>query len=96
MMAFVHVRFAAHAASNHDILLRQIDGIPEVVEAYSLTGSWDYILKVVVQSLARFEEIINTTFSVPGCNLQVQSSFVLRQLKQSNRLPLPRADAAGP
>jgi len=96
MMAFVQVHVATISANNNDIILKKIETFPEIVEAYSLTGIWDYILKVVVPSLTRFDEIINIAFGTPGSNLQVQSSFVLKRLKKSTRLPPSGPNAPGP
>jgi DNA-binding Lrp family transcriptional regulator len=96
MMAFVQVHVATISANNNDIILKKIETFPEIVEAYSLTGIWDYILKVVVPSLTRFDEIINIAFGTAGSNLQVQSSFVLKRLKKSTRLPPSGPNAPGP
>jgi DNA-binding Lrp family transcriptional regulator len=89
LLAFVQVRLSTHAATNRETLINDLAAIPEVVEAYSLTGAWDYILKIVLPNLARFDELLNTHFLVGGHIAQTQSSFVLKRLKQSSGLPLP-------
>jgi Lrp/AsnC family leucine-responsive transcriptional regulator len=66
---------------------RDITLIPEVMECYNIAGQFDYLLKVVVadmneyqffmQKLADFDSIVN-----------VQTSFVLREVKYSTELSL--------
>lgn len=89
LLAFVQVRLATHATANREAFVRDLAAIPEVVEAYALAGAWDYMLKIVLPSLARFDELLNTHFLVGGHIAQTQSSFVLNSLKQSGALPLP-------
>lgn len=62
--------------------------MPEVVEVYLITGEFDYIIKVAVDSTAGYEEFLRKRlYRVPGIR-HSRSSFTLRCLKQS---PVPVA-----
>ncbi|AZO75605.1 Lrp/AsnC family transcriptional regulator [Mesorhizobium sp. M1D.F.Ca.ET.043.01.1.1] len=39
---------------------RQVRDIPEVVECYEVTGSFDYHLKFIVENMERYNEIVET------------------------------------
>lgn len=89
ILAFVHVRFASHSHQNDDLLLAAVENTPGVIEAYSLTGPWDYLLKIAVPRLADIEAIINRAFLSKPHIAQIQTTFILKRLKQTGRLPLP-------
>jgi DNA-binding Lrp family transcriptional regulator len=63
---------------------------PAIQEAHMLTGSADYLLKVVVGDLAQLTHLINDVLLPnPGVD-KVHSDIVLDTLKSDNRLPLRR------
>lgn len=65
--------------------------IPEVLEAYLVTGEYDYYIKVAVAGTTGYEELLRTKiYKIPGVT-HTRSSFTLRRLKQSLSVqpPLP-------
>ncbi len=65
-----------------------IDAIPEVVECYSTTGDKDYLLRVVVNSVEHYEQLLKGSLTqLPNVG-SVSSTFALRQVKYTTRLPL--------
>ena len=60
----------------------------QVVECYLMTGTRDYLLRVVVPDLAAFERFLKETLTrVDGVG-SIESSFALAQVKYANALPL--------
>jgi Lrp/AsnC family leucine-responsive transcriptional regulator len=62
---------------------------PEVVECYLMTGHRDYLLRIVVQDLAAYEQFLKQKLSRLDGVGSIESSFALGQVKYTNRLPLP-------
>src|SRR5471032_1925203 len=57
--------------------------LPEVMEAYLLTGEYDYLIKVAVAGIAGYEEFLRRKlYKLPGLR-HSRSTFVLRCLKRS-------------
>ena len=84
----VNVRLAAHSLDNRRHFTQLIESLPEVQEAYTLTGENDYMLKMIVPSLETLSRIVNERFLPHPSIAQVRSAIVLDRLKQSSRLPL--------
>ncbi|MES2073997.1 Lrp/AsnC family transcriptional regulator [Rugamonas sp. DEMB1] len=58
--------------------------LPEVMEAYLLTGEYDYLIKVAVAGTAGYEEFLRRKlYRLPGLR-HSRSTFVLRCLKRSH------------
>lgn len=58
--------------------------MPEVLEAYLLTGEYDYLIKVAVAGTAGYEEFLRRKlYKLPGLR-HSRSTFVLRKLKSSH------------
>ena len=78
----------AAAGAQFEALLRRR---PEVVECVRLSGSYDYLLRVVVGSLDAYSAFIDRyLLPIPGVR-SVNSSFSLGILKRTTALPLPEA-----
>jgi Lrp/AsnC family leucine-responsive transcriptional regulator len=58
--------------------------LPEVMEAYLLTGEYDYLIKVAVAGTAGYEEFLRRKlYKIPGLR-HSRSTFVLRCLKRAH------------
>jgi len=69
-----------------------LDEIPEVLEAFLVSGSYDYYIRLVVRDTRDYERLLRERlYKIPGIRHSI-SSFVLRVLKQS-ALPLPHEAA---
>jgi len=61
--------------------------IPEVIEAYLVSGKYDYYLRIAVKDTRDYERLLREKlYRIPGIQHSV-STFVLRQLK-ANSLPI--------
>ncbi|SKC09787.1 Lrp/AsnC family transcriptional regulator [Sphingobacterium nematocida] len=66
--------------------LVRIRALDEVVEAFVTSGTYDVILKVIVQDPERYNDFITHKLSAIPHIRKIQSSFVMRIIKQSNEL----------
>jgi len=61
--------------------------LPEVRECYLMTGEADYMLRVVVEDLMKFQALVVDFLSlIPGV-ANIRSSFALSQIKYTTALP---------
>jgi Lrp/AsnC family transcriptional regulator len=61
---------------------------PHVVECAAITGNTDYVLKVVMRSVADYETFLRKELmKFPGVK-EIHSQFVLKQVKDTTRLPI--------
>jgi Lrp/AsnC family leucine-responsive transcriptional regulator len=66
---------------------RHLEAIPEVIEAYLVSGDYDYVLRIAVRDTRDYERLLREQlYKIPGVR-HSKSSFVLRRLKASS-LPL--------
>jgi DNA-binding Lrp family transcriptional regulator len=62
---------------------------PEVVECVRLSGAYDYVLRVVVESIEAYSRFIDQYIISLSAIRSVNSSFGLGVLKRTTALPLP-------
>ncbi|HRO62693.1 Lrp/AsnC family transcriptional regulator [Thermomonas sp.] len=91
LQAFVRVQLKSHDAARVEAFARQVNRWPEVVACHALTGDMDYLLHVVVSGLEHFSHFLLDHLLAQGDVGDVNSSFVLRTVKQARALGLPSA-----
>ena len=88
LQAFVRVQLKSHDAARIDTFARQVNAWPEVVACHALTGDMDYLLQVYVRDLDHFSEFLLDKLLNAAGVADVNSSFVLRTVKEFRALPL--------
>jgi Lrp/AsnC family leucine-responsive transcriptional regulator len=67
---------------------KQLEQIPEVLEAYLVSGDYDYYIRIAVKDTRDYERLLRESlYHIPGIQ-HSKSAFVLRTLKESE-IPLP-------
>ncbi len=84
---FVSVRTNQHNADWLARFRRAVDGIPEIVEAYRMSGDVDYLLRVVVPDIAGYDAVYKRLIESVELT-DVSSGFSMEVLKQTTALPL--------
>lgn len=69
---------------------RRLAGIPEVMEAYSITGEADMLCQVVARDNADLERVVQTIIAVPGVN-RCRTEVVLSRRVEPRITPLIEA-----
>ena len=88
LQAFVRVQLARHDAEAIAEFTRRVNDWDEVVACHALTGDMDYLLHVIVQDLDHFSRFLLDSLLNNSGVADVNSSFVLRAVKQGRRLAL--------
>jgi len=68
-----------------------IDGFSEVVEFYRMAGEIDYLLRVVVPDIQRFDAFYKRLIAKVALS-DVSTSFAMEQIKYTTALPLDYVD----
>ena len=84
---FVTVKATRHAVSWLEEFKRALDSVPEVVEAYRLSGEIDYLLRVVVPNIAAYDAVYKRMIEMVEFD-DVSSFFAMEDLKFTTALPL--------
>lgn len=88
LMAFVNVKLEKRGRMPTDAFARAVKDWPEVLACHALTGEMDYVLRVQVADLDHFSRfVMDSLLKHPGV-LDVRSSFVLEEVKETTALPL--------
>lgn len=83
----VHVTLDSHSDEALERFGRELEQIPEVLEAFLVSGDYDYYLRLAVADTRDYERLLREKlYKIPGIR-NSKSSFVLRQLKRGE-LPL--------
>ncbi len=85
----LHVTLDSHSDQALFEFGKALEDIPEVLEAYLVSGDYDYYIRVAVEGTRGYERFLRERlYKIPGIR-NSKSSFVLRRLKQS-QLPIRR------
>jgi len=84
---FVQVRLERQMESSLNAFEKAISARPEVMECYLMTGTSDYLLRVVVSDLSEFQGFVTDLSKIPGVG-NIQSSVAIKQVKYKTALPL--------
>ncbi|GAC1623247.1 MAG: Lrp/AsnC family transcriptional regulator [Candidatus Acidiferrum sp.] len=88
VMAFVSITRDKEQYKGMRELEAVLNRFPEVLECYSLTGDYDYLLKVVAQDLKEFSTFLREKLMrAPGV-VSVRSFICLEEIKCSTALPI--------
>ena len=90
VVAFVQVKTSNHNMEWARKFVRAINDMPEVIEFYRLSGSIDYLLKVLVPSIEKYDEFYKKLTDKVDLT-DVSSSFSMEEIKQTSSLPLDYA-----
>lgn len=61
---------------------------PEVIECYTMTGIWDYMLKIVTRDIRHYEEFVRNTLTTSPAIRELHSHMAVTEIKNSTELPL--------
>ncbi|MFH9813008.1 Lrp/AsnC family transcriptional regulator [Streptomyces olivaceus] len=84
VLAFVHIEVTQ---GHLDEVGEALAGVPEIVEAFSITGGGDLLTRVVAGDNAHLEDVVQKLISLPGV-VRTRSEVVLRERVPNRLLPL--------
>ena len=89
LMALIQINMDKHTPDRFEHFENMVKSYPELLECLLIAGqSADYLLKIAVQDMEVYQDfLLNKITKIPGVT-DVHSSFVLRQVISTTRLPV--------
>ncbi len=88
IMGFAHVTLHDHSSDKVRKFDEAIMNAPQVLECHATSGGHDYMLKVVAPDMASYQDFLSEYLLKMGVVRTVQTSFALKQQKNTTILPL--------
>jgi Lrp/AsnC family transcriptional regulator, leucine-responsive regulatory protein len=85
---FIEVRLNYHSHFKIEQFIETIMALPEIVEAYHITGDGDFLLKMFTHSISDYQKFIVEKLSKIDGVGHIQSKVVLSQIKKEMGLPM--------
>lgn len=88
LVVFATINLTAQGRNNLTEFEKKIQQFPEVVECYTMTGTWDYLLKIVAKSIRRYETFVREHLLQLDHVGEVHSHVAVTEIKNTTELPL--------
>lgn len=86
---FVMVTLKGHNKKNIDLFLDEINRIEDVIECHHITGSGDFILRVIATDITAYQKLMLEKVSEIEVVDSLQSMIILSTFKDSKVMPIP-------
>ncbi len=88
MLCFIQVTMLRHEPTAITRFRFLVQDLPEVLECYSITGEFDYLMKIAVRNRRHLEHFLMEVLTpMPGVNT-FRTFLVLRGIKETTAVPL--------
>jgi Lrp/AsnC family transcriptional regulator, leucine-responsive regulatory protein len=90
-LAYIHIKIMDHAPATLEKFSQFVSANPQVLECSSITGSYDYLLKVIAEDAKALERFLMDKLLSLGIVRETNTDIVLRQMRCTTALPLAPA-----
>lgn len=88
LVAFATINLSSVGRKNMELLEQAVSSLDEVVECYTMTGAWDYMLKIVVRDIRHYEQFVRTHLLELPVIGEIHSHIAVTEIKNTTALPL--------
>lgn len=88
VIVFATINLTSTGRQNLMTFERDIVRHPEVIECYTMTGIWDYMLKIVTRDVRHYESFVRNTLTASPSIRELHSHLAVTEIKNSTELPL--------
>lgn len=85
---YCHITLATHSRELIDNFKNSVAHLPEIMSCQHLSGNYDFLLKVAVSDMTQYQQFVLDKLSVIKGISNVQSSFVLEEIKNDTAYAL--------
>ena len=82
------VRMVRQTVSDRTEFEEFIQSREEIVECYSMSGEWDYLLRIAVKDVADYDRFVMRGVLAHPSVANAASNFALRQVKYTTEIPV--------
>lgn len=83
LLVFCKVKLKQINREIADDFTRRIQHIPEVIECYNTSGTYDYLLKIRVADMKEYQQLVLNKLGVLESLASLESIFVMDEVKQN-------------
>ena len=88
LVAFTSINLREASRKSMEHFEREVSLMDEVIECYTITGAWDYMLKIVAKDIRHYEQFVrNRLLEIPMIG-QIYSNISVTEIKNTTELPL--------
>lgn len=88
IIVFIEVKLNYHSHFKIEQFVETIESIPEIVEAYHITGDGDFLLKMYAGSISDYQQfVVDILSKIDGVG-HIQSKVVMKTVKKEMGLPM--------
>ncbi len=88
VVVFATVNLSAQGDTNLVSFEQHVMQYPEVMECYTMAGSWDYMLKIVTKNIQNYEKFVRSKLTAIPIIREVHSHIAVTEIKNTTELPL--------
>jgi len=93
VVVFATINLTSTGRQNLLAFEQEIVRHPEVVECYTMTGIWDYMLKIVTRDIRHYERFVRDTLAASPAVREMHSHMAVTEIKNTTALPLETQSA---
>jgi len=86
--AFMLVNITSHQSDYISKFAEQVNQIEEIVECYHITGSSDFMLKIMVKSIKDYESLVVNRIAKIEQMRNLKTMMIMSTIKNTNSVPL--------
>ncbi len=88
LVAFTTINLSQAGHKNMEMFEKAVTKLEEVVECYTMTGAWDYMLKVIVKDIRHYEKFVRRRLLAVPMIGELHSHISVTEIKNTTELPL--------
>lgn len=92
VLAYIHISLNNHLADTVASFNRFVEQSESILECYSVSGEYDYLIRVVARDVSALEVFIMEQLLQTNTVRSANTSFVLNEKKYTTALPLSGTD----
>ncbi|USU04179.1 Lrp/AsnC family transcriptional regulator [Sphingomonadaceae bacterium OTU29LAMAA1] len=71
-----------------DEMMRMLKNIPEVIEAWNVTGDHDFVVRMLARDMESYDELVRELFAADDRVRSFKTLVVIRQVKDASPVPV--------
>ena len=88
VVVFATINLTSTGRQNLIAFEQEVVKYPEVMECYTMTGIWDYMLKIVTRDIRHYENFVRNTLTDSPSIRELHSHMAVTEIKNTTELPL--------
>ncbi len=88
VVVFATINLSTQGRDNLEEFEQEVEILPEVLECYTMAGTWDYMLKIIVKDIRHYEMFVREKLTKLAHVGEVHSHIAVTEIKNSTALPL--------